>query len=354
MATKGRQRAENLYTQSRTDQGEVLQSRDSLSRALEARRQESEALKSEQVEANARVEHLRDSLQVFEQRNARLEAKVSKLSMRPTRTATPGRSMWKSGTKMKIRDKTNNRDDTHRRARKSWQKSEAAAAIVVEDEPVGQSAEEQWIHNWVKGEQESSIADLMGNTTITDNAPMDVSFSVDIQEEHSARRAPPATGSVDRNTRDDQVAHDAFDKDFPNGYKTIHTRSDGLRCGLDAVVESMEALYPSMPRPTVEDLEGILESQEFQASFSDFRVEGEVPFSMNDFSGDEIGAVLNRWAAIHWSVLRIGYVVNDQPPRHYLTPHDDDHATVVWIHNDNAAAELGNNVCGHWSGMDRK
>jgi len=136
-----------------------------------------------------------------------------------------------------------------------------------------------------------------------------------------------------------KLAAVAYKLYFPNGHDIIPTSGEGLLCGFRAVINTMEALYPCVPRPTVDDLLTVFHSPEF--------VEWAEPFGLdnpNNFTADQVGAVLRLWGIYNSLSLRLGYVVGEEA---FLLPHDGD-AIIVWIHNDNGEASWG---VGHWSGM---
>lgn len=101
----------------------------------------------------------------------------------------------------------------------------------------------------------------------------------------------------------------------------------------------MEAMYPDLTCPTLDDLTTVFSSKEY--------VELAKPFGLNNpnnFSADQVGAVLRLWGLHNSLSLRLGYVVRGEA---FLLPQDGD-ANIVWIHNDNGEASRG---IGHWSGM---
>lgn len=151
-------------------------------------------------------------------------------------------------------------------------------------------------------------------------------------------------------------------KTFPQGFETITTDGTKLLCGLDAVVKTMEAMHPSLPRPTVPELQALLKSDAWQKQIEDFSVTDYNPekFSAyeidmnnhNDFRVDQLASLLALWAHTEGRNmnLRIGCFVNGHGPE-LLFHGNDDGAVVVWIQND--AANLGflDMSKGHYMGM---
>lgn len=69
----------------------------------------------------------------------------------------------------------------------------------------------------------------------------------------------------------------------------------------------MEAMYPDLPCPTLDDLTTVFSSPEY--------VELAKPFGLNNpnnFSADQVGAVLRLWGLHNSLSLRLGYVVKER------------------------------------------
>jgi len=151
-------------------------------------------------------------------------------------------------------------------------------------------------------------------------------------------------------------------KTFPQGFETIQTDGTKLLCGLDAVVKTMEAMYPSLPRPTVPQMQALLKSNDWQKQVEDFSVKDYNPekFSAyeidmtneNNFRVDQLGSLLTLWGHIDGRNLnlRIGCFVDKQGPE-LLFHANEDHAIIVWIHNDAVNLEFPNMIKGHYKGM---
>ena len=120
----------------------------------------------------------------------------------------------------------------------------------------------------------------------------------------------------------------SFWTSFPHGWRTIPTSMDGLLCGFFAVINSMRAQYPSLPCPTLEELQGIFEEQarEFAEVFD--------MCNTYDFSIDQVAAVVYRWGQERGLNLRIGYVEEGSTPLLVSHPDEGGDVRVVWIHND--------------------
>jgi len=151
-------------------------------------------------------------------------------------------------------------------------------------------------------------------------------------------------------------------KTFPQGFETIQTDGTKLLCGLDAVVKTMEAMHPSLPRPTVPQMQALLESDKWQKQVEAFSVKEYNPekFSayeidmtnQNNFRLDQLGSLLTLWGHTDGRNmnLRIGCFVDKQGPE-LLFHANEDHAIIVWIHNDAANLEIPDMIKGHYMGM---
>lgn len=123
-------------------------------------------------------------------------------------------------------------------------------------------------------------------------------------------------------------AQEAYDATFPNGIELIDTDGSYLLCGLRAVIETMAAMHPHLPRPTTDDLLEILNSEEFQQHQSDFNLDNS-----NNFFIDQVGAILQFWAnTYHDLALQVGSIIEGQPPM--LVPFEGPEIPlIIWIHN---------------------
>ena len=140
--------------------------------------------------------------------------------------------------------------------------------------------------------------------------------------------------------------HDAaneFVRCFPGHWQIIETSAEGLLCGWHAVILSLCAQYPALPYPTLGELITVFERQ--SAEFAQvFDME-----NTDNFSVDQVGAVLYSWGRERGLNLRLGYLEEGASPLLVSHPNEDEDVLVVWIHNDG----LWNGGIGHFSGMNR-
>lgn len=153
-----------------------------------------------------------------------------------------------------------------------------------------------------------------------------------------------------------------FVKTFPQGFEKIQTDGTKLLCGLDAVVKTMEAIHPFLLRPTVPELQALLEGDVWKQQtheFTAFEYDAE-KFSayeidmanQNDFRVDQLGSLLTLWGHTDGRDLnlRIGCFVHGQGPE-LLVHGNEDPAIILWIHNDAANLEVHDSTKGHYMGM---
>lgn len=158
-------------------------------------------------------------------------------------------------------------------------------------------------------------------------------------EPHSPEQQP---SSIQTDPAPAQYKAD-FGADFPDGHEIIPTSGKNLLCGFGAVINTMEAMHPSVPRPALEDLMKVFASQEFVEYATDFNLG-----NTDNFFIEQVAAVLYFWGMTYHDLnLRIGYVVESQQPRLISYPDDSDDKppTFVWLHHDNV---------NHFSGMRPK
>lgn len=133
---------------------------------------------------------------------------------------------------------------------------------------------------------------------------------------------------------------------FPYGHEIIETPTDGLLCGFFAIILSMENMHPYLPCPTIADLQEILTSPAFKEYSVAFGMTNE-----DNFSIDQVAAVLFTWGCEQSLNIRIGVVPDGQAP--LLMPHPNEWSSIiVWIHNDGLSNDEGR--LGHYSGMRPK
>ncbi|KAL6715604.1 hypothetical protein ACLMJK_006565 [Lecanora helva] len=139
-------------------------------------------------------------------------------------------------------------------------------------------------------------------------------------------------------------ANAEYTKAFPEGHEIISTPVSGLLCGFHAVILSIRATHPHLPCPTLEGLQEVSHSPAFVKHATAFGMTNE-----DNFSVDQVGAVLFFWGSYHRLNLRLGYVIEGQTPQ--LLPHlVEGPACIVWIHNDNQGNET-TGALGHFSGL---
>jgi len=187
------------------------------------------------------------------------------------------------------------------------------------------------------------------------------------EKQHEAQLAAVRESAQQQANQQMMAKHKAealleFIKTFPQGFETIQTDGTKLLCGLDAVVKTMEVMHPSLPRPTVPQLQALLESNDWQKHVEDFSVKDYNPekFSayeidmsnQNDFRVDQLGPLLTLWGQTDGRNLnlQIGCFVHGQGPE-LLFHANEDHAIIVWIHNDAANLDCPDIIKGHYMGM---
>ena len=104
-----------------------------------------------------------------------------------------------------------------------------------------------------------------------------------------------------------EAAKEEFNRSFPHGYTIINTSAAGLLCGFFAVINSMRAQYPSLPCPTRLQLKDLFDAQaeEYATIFG--------MDNSNNFSIDQVAAILYTWGTAHDLNLRVGYQVCSIP-----------------------------------------
>ena len=127
-----------------------------------------------------------------------------------------------------------------------------------------------------------------------------------------------------------------FIYDFPTGAHRTTTPSERLLCGLVALIDSIRHHHEAIPRPTVPQLQALVTVLGIQDT--------------GNFDSVQLGRILAAWGRIHRRVLQLGYVVGGAYFLHGLGTREADHATRVWIHNDNAQQSY-DGVRNHWSGL---
>ena len=177
---------------------------------------------------------------------------------------------------------------------------------------------------------------------------------MDLTQDPNRQRS--ATLRSTRGSQSSSTARGLFAAAFPAGYETIPTSHVGELCGLNAIIKSIEANFPSLPLPTLEVLLEVLYSTEF----TQWQQAGFLLDNSKNLYLDQVGAVLHFWAARHLDLnLQLGIKIEGKEP--YLIPYGSDSQHdrhVVWIYNDNAEEEFRGfvelAVLNHFSGMKPK
>ena len=134
-----------------------------------------------------------------------------------------------------------------------------------------------------------------------------------------------------------------YQRAFPYGHMIVPTSSTGLLCGFAAVIKSLQVMHQYMPCPTITDLQTILRSPWFREYNTAFGMSND-----NNFSIDQIAAVVYAWGYNMGYNVRIGVVPEGERPM--LVPHPNDWSAItVWVHNDGLSNDEGR--LGHYSGM---
>lgn len=147
---------------------------------------------------------------------------------------------------------------------------------------------------------------------------------------------------------------------FPDGFNTVQTSGDGLLCALHAIHHSLAALAENdleIPVPTVEDLQAVTKTTEFEQSMAEFSVDGDL-MNENYFAVDQAALAAQMWAENEYGfAIRLGYVTPDTAPV-LLTyqPLNADRVMnaespqIYFIHNDNVEARFPGTM-NHFEGL---
>lgn len=104
----------------------------------------------------------------------------------------------------------------------------------------------------------------------------------------------------------------------------------------------MMAMHPSLPLPTTGELHAIAKSPEIRT-----HAVGSGVDNIDDYSVDQVAAVLEAWGKSFGRVLRLGCLTKDQRP---FIQNREDGATIIWIHNNGNNLTKGEPM-GHYEGM---
>ena len=109
------------------------------------------------------------------------------------------------------------------------------------------------------------------------------------------------------------------------------------------MISSMHAQCPDLPYPTLEELDMVFREQSAE------HAEIYGMDNINNFSVDQVAAVLYSWGVERGLNLRLGYLEQGNYPLLVSHPNEDDDIRVVWVHN-NGHWDTG---LGHFSGIRR-
>jgi len=136
-----------------------------------------------------------------------------------------------------------------------------------------------------------------------------------------------------------------YNNSFPNGHETIATSSQGLWCGLYAVISTLEAMHSWIIPPSIEDLLAAFISLDVQE-----KADGSEMRNVNNFSVDQVASALFSWGRSRGLELQLGYLVEGKAPR-LIGVDTEGKTTIVWIYNNGMNLLTGDQSMGHFSGM---
>lgn len=140
---------------------------------------------------------------------------------------------------------------------------------------------------------------------------------------------------------------------FPHGHDIIPTSSEGLYCGLWAVIESIRAMgNHSISTPGISDLLAAFRSEQAQKRRVLFGMTNE-----SNFSVEQVALSLSVWGETQNLNLRLGHVIEARDPQLILYEDDkegDATRNIIWIHNDGNNLLSNDESLGHYSGMKPK
>ena len=127
---------------------------------------------------------------------------------------------------------------------------------------------------------------------------------------------------------------------FPRGANILQTSGVGLLCGWNAAIGSMRAQYPTVPPPTVEQLQHCLRSGMAQFSNAQF---DEATLSQltaeNNLASDQIQLGLHIWGILNGLNLVLGIITAGTEAR-LETYTDPNNISALWVHNDSNCKEM--------------
>ncbi|CAH0049573.1 unnamed protein product [Clonostachys solani] len=131
--------------------------------------------------------------------------------------------------------------------------------------------------------------------------------------------------------------------DYLEGWEIIPTESEGLECGLFALVHSLEHQMPNLTTPTTSDLRDIVNGQLITGR----ALEAGVAHHTNNFAVDQLAAALMEWGDSIGTALQLGYITPTGPP---VVVFPESGRSTLWIFNDEAEAS-GPDTINHYSGL---
>lgn len=129
-----------------------------------------------------------------------------------------------------------------------------------------------------------------------------------------------------------------------SGYKIIETDSVNLLCGLYALRRSIEKQLPCIPKPTIQELQAIVNSGVVAKRVKDTQLTENF---QNNFSVDLLAAALHEYGKLHNRNLELGVCWEGREP-YILKSEERNDCNTIWAHNSNTPESKGYS---HYSGM---
>ncbi|KAL9588388.1 MAG: hypothetical protein Q9203_002810 [Teloschistes exilis] len=129
-----------------------------------------------------------------------------------------------------------------------------------------------------------------------------------------------------------------FNSSFPHGWTTLATSSDGLRCGIHAIVLSMTCLGLDLV-PT--------EQQLMDLYYHDVWVRAELEYALESgdnlrgqyLTGDQLSVILKVWGIYNGQDIMLGFVFDNAAPWLHGSVEEESNPIIVWIHNNGGDAQ---------------
>lgn len=143
-----------------------------------------------------------------------------------------------------------------------------------------------------------------------------------------------------------------FQETFPTGYTKIAKSSSKLLSGLRAIIATIEAMHPNVPRPNLQELLSILRTPSYARKTVRVNL-------INHLTSEQLATILLLWGKARLLYLQLEYAnVGFQggleftlmPTLPRRNPRNTP-PTVVWIHSNNLEGIMGSGYISHWSGM---